>query len=56
LRLVRGWADNVIAELNKHKKEIAAEYNLLDAEAEDRILGEEEKNIMKILARELEQI
>jgi hypothetical protein len=35
-RLVRGWAANVIAELNKHKQVIAAEYNLLDLESENR--------------------
>jgi hypothetical protein len=32
-RLVRGWEANVIAELNKHKQSVAAEYNLLDLEA-----------------------
>jgi hypothetical protein len=26
-RTVRGWASNVVAELNKHKQEVAAEYN-----------------------------
>jgi hypothetical protein len=55
-RLVRGWADNVVLELNKHKQEVAIEYNLLDAEAEMRSLDEGEKDRLKYLARELEQI
>jgi hypothetical protein len=26
-RIVRGWANNVVAELNKHKQQVAVEYN-----------------------------
>jgi RNA:NAD 2'-phosphotransferase (TPT1/KptA family) len=55
-RILRGWASNVIAELNKHKQEVAAEYNWLDEEYEKRILDDNEKGRMKALARELEQI
>jgi hypothetical protein len=55
-RLVRGWADNVVVELNKHKQEVHAEYNLLDAESKDRNLDDGEKDRLKFLARELEQI
>jgi hypothetical protein len=55
-RILRGWASNVIAELNKHKQEVAAEYNWLDEESEKRILDDNEKGRMKALARELEQI
>jgi hypothetical protein len=29
---VRGWASNVVAELNKYKQEIVVEYNWLDDE------------------------
>jgi hypothetical protein len=54
--LVRGWADNVVAELNKHKQEVVAEYNLLDAEVGDRSLSGEENDRMKFLARELYHI
>jgi hypothetical protein len=32
----------VVAEMNKHKQSIAAEYNFLDMEAEKRILEVEE--------------
>jgi hypothetical protein len=42
-RLVRGWANNVVAELNRHKQSVAAEYNALDLETESRILDNEEK-------------
>jgi hypothetical protein len=33
-RLVRGWAANEVAVMNKRKGELAVEYNLLDQEAE----------------------
>jgi hypothetical protein len=55
-RTVRGWDSNVVAELNKHKQEVAAEYNWLDQESEKRILDDNEKGRMKALTRELEQI
>jgi asparagine synthetase A len=54
--LVRGWAANVIAELNKHKQIVAVEYNLLDLEAENRNLDEGEQARMKNLARELDKL
>jgi hypothetical protein len=41
-RLVRGWADNVVVELNKHKQEVPAKYNMLDAESKDRNLDDGE--------------
>jgi hypothetical protein len=31
-RMVRGWANNVVAELNKHKHAVVVEYNVLDEE------------------------
>jgi hypothetical protein len=46
----------VIAELNKHKQVVAAEYNVLDEEEENRILDVSEKDRKKHLASELEQI
>jgi hypothetical protein len=55
-RLVRGWADNVVAELNRHKQTIAVEYNMGDIESECRSLDEEEKDRLKFLTRELEHI
>jgi hypothetical protein len=55
-RLTRGWAGNVIVELNKHKQSVAAEYNCLDMEAESRTLDEDEKRRMQELAMELEKL
>jgi hypothetical protein len=45
-----------VAELNKHKQEVAIEYNWLDDETESRILDDRERERMKSLAKELEQI
>jgi hypothetical protein len=42
-RIVRGWAANVIAELNKHKQVVAIEYNLLDLESKNRCLEDWEQ-------------
>jgi hypothetical protein len=33
-RMIRGWAVNVVAELNRVKQIVAAEFNWLDLEAE----------------------
>jgi hypothetical protein len=55
-RMIRGWASNVVAELNKYKSEVATEYNILDSEEDSRILTDDEKNRKKYLARTLEQI
>jgi hypothetical protein len=55
-RLVKGWANNVIAEMNKYKQAIAAEFNFLDMEAESRILENEENLRLKFLAKELDHI
>jgi hypothetical protein len=52
MRLARGWANNVIAELNKYKQAVAAEYNLLDIESENRTLDRSEIDRMEYLARE----
>ena len=33
-RMVRGWASNEVAALNKQKNDLAKEYNLLDGKAD----------------------
>jgi hypothetical protein len=55
-RIVRGWAANVIAELNKHEQAMAAEYNALDLEAESRSINFQEQTRVKELARELDRL
>jgi hypothetical protein len=55
-RMVRGWASNVVAELNKYEQAVTAEYNWLDEEEERRSLTAEEKDRLRILSRELEHI
>jgi hypothetical protein len=54
--MVRVWANNVVAELNKYKNVVAAEYNLLDEEEDNRLLDSSEKNRKNHLARELEKV
>jgi hypothetical protein len=54
-KLIRGWASNVIAELNKYKQTVVAEFNFLDFEAENRMLERDEIVRME-LARELDKI
>jgi hypothetical protein len=54
--LARGWAANVIVELNKHKQATVAESNALDLEAKNKILDENEKSRFKALARELDKL
>jgi hypothetical protein len=53
---VRGWASNVVAKLNKYKQFVAAEYNMLDTEANEIILDECERSRLSFLARELDKI
>lgn len=53
-RLVRWWANNVIAEMNKYKQVVVAEFNFLDFEVENRSSDKDERLRMKSLARELE--
>jgi hypothetical protein len=55
-RMVRGWANNVVADLNKYKNVVASKYNLLDEEEDKRLLDISEKNMMNHLARELEKV
>jgi hypothetical protein len=53
---VKGWASNVVAEMNKYKQTFADEYNMLDREAEIRVLEEEERSRLSFVARELDKI
>jgi hypothetical protein len=55
-RMVRVWANNVVAEFNKYKIFVASEYNLLNEEEDNRLLDSSEKNRKNHLARELEKV
>lgn len=55
-RLVRGWALNEVASLNKHKTELALEYSNLEGELEAGILSSSEKARMDEVALEIEKI
>jgi hypothetical protein len=55
-RVVRGWANNVVAEMNKYKQIVVVEFNHLDLEVENRMLDRDERHRMKELAKELDQI
>lgn len=50
---IRGWASNVVAEMNRHKSMITEEFNKLDLEAETRILSDDEKSRTKELYVEI---
>ena len=54
--MVRGWALNEVARLNKYKNELALEYNDLEAELDSRILSEMERDRMDFVSKELEKI
>jgi hypothetical protein len=55
-RIVRGWASNEVASLNKRKVELAEEYNRLDGEAEERKLNSQDIKKLKEVADELGKI
>jgi hypothetical protein len=55
-RMVRGWASNVIVELNRHKQAMTREYNCMDLESESRELDSWEKVRMRELAKELDKM
>jgi hypothetical protein len=55
-KLAKGWATNVVAEMNRHKQEITAEYTCLDLEADTKRLDEAGNNRMKALAGEMEKL
>jgi hypothetical protein len=54
-KVIRGWAANVVAELNREKQTVAGEFNGLDMEAEQRPL-DDDLNKMKSLARDFDRI
>lgn len=53
---VRGWAANVVADMNRDKKILADEYNILDIESETRHLSKEEMDRMNYITRELDKL
>jgi hypothetical protein len=55
-RLVRGWVSNEVASLNKKKRELADEYNILDNKAEERGLSSSELKRLKEVTDELGKI
>ena len=55
-RMVRGWASNEVAALNKHKSDLAHEYNFLDKEAELGRLPQLGLDRLKVVADELDKI
>jgi hypothetical protein len=55
-RIVRGWAANEVAALNKKKAALAEEYNKLDEEAESTGLSSQDLKRLKEVAEELSRI
>lgn len=55
-KLVRGWATNQVATLNKAKASLSQEYMVLDQASESRTLDELEWNRLKQLENELSRI
>lgn len=55
-KMVRGWAANEIAAMNKEKVSLALEYNFLDSEAEKRVLDESEREGLLTITKELDKI
>ena len=54
--MVRGWAANEVAALNKEKANLALEYNFLDKEAEARPLDDSECKRLDEITKELDKI
>ena len=55
-KLVRGWAANEVAEMNREKVALADEYNRLDKLLEVRPLLDSERSRMDAASRKLEKI
>jgi hypothetical protein len=55
-RVTKGWDANVVAENNRLKQSLLAEYNYLDMISQDRVLDDAERVRMKELIREIEKI
>ena len=54
--MVRGWAANEVATLNKENANLALEYNFLDKEAESRLLDDSECKRLDEITKELDKI
>jgi hypothetical protein len=54
--VTKGWDANVVAENNRLKQSLLAEYNYLDMVSQDRVLDDAERVRMKELIREIEKI
>lgn len=54
--MVRGWAANEVAALNRRKADLATEYNMLDDEAEQIGLSAQKLDHLKKVADELGKI
>lgn len=55
-RIVKGWAPNEVAKLDKRKVELAEEYNRLDDEARNGGLSTNKLARLKVVANELGKI
>ena len=54
--MVRGWAANEVAALNKENANLALEYNFLDKEDESRLLDDSECKRLDEITKELDKI
>jgi len=54
--MVRGWAANEVAALNKSKANLMEKYSRLNSLAENRDLTLEEANDLRMVEKELEHI
>lgn len=54
-KLVRGWAANQVALLNKTKASLTQEYNVLDKISKERVLDSIEGARLKFLEEELDK-
>ncbi|KAJ1274217.1 hypothetical protein BS78_05G045400 [Paspalum vaginatum] len=55
-RIIRGWATNEVAALNKEKTELAAEFIKLDIESETTVLSDSETDRYREVKSKLERI
>ncbi|KAJ1276319.1 hypothetical protein BS78_05G205600, partial [Paspalum vaginatum] len=55
-KVIRGWAANEVATLNKEKTALAAGFNKLDLETEARVLSDSETERYKLVKTKLERI
>jgi mannosylglycoprotein endo-beta-mannosidase len=55
-KTIKGWAINIESQQNKHKKQLIAEYDMLDILSETQPLSPGAKKQMKTIADELQKI